>query len=161
MLHVTKKFSLSVTLAQVTLQLGLLVLGIYILAVEAGVWIIPYVVLWILLYSVFRYYLCTRCEYYGKHCASFGLGIYTSRIFPKQEGKNINIPVGAVDILSFFVVLFYPIPWLINNIPLLIVYLILLVSFFTVKSYTGCRYCNKDFCPLSTMSRKMFGNPQD
>ncbi len=156
----TKKFSLGVTLAQTTLQLGLLILGIYILAVEAGVWIVPYVVLLILLYSVFRYYLCTRCEYYGTHCPSFGLGIYTSRIFPQQEGKSINIPVGAVDILSFFVVLFYPIPWLVNSIPLLILYLILLVSFFAVKSYTGCRYCNKDFCPLSTMSRKMFGTPQ-
>ena len=156
-----KKFSLGVTLAQTTLQLGLLILGIYILAVEAGVWIIPYVVLLILLYSVFRYYICTRCEYYGRHCPSLGLGIYTSWIFPQQEGKSINLPVGILAILSWLAVFFYPIPWLINNIPLLIVYLILLVSFFSVKFYTGCRYCRIDVCPLGPMSRKMFGTPQD
>lgn len=41
--------------------------------------------------TILRYFICARCEGYGKKCYSMYIGKYTSFLFPEQKGKEVPL----------------------------------------------------------------------
>ena len=109
---------------------------------------------WTLFLTWPRYLICARCEGYGNMCYSYYLGKYTSKVFPKVEGKEVG-PLGfgmeAVCLTSMF---WTPALALRNNRRLLTRYLVIMQLVFVGQFFHACRYCAanstqewKNVCP--------------
>jgi hypothetical protein len=122
------------------------------------------------LYTVARKNICGRCEGYGKKCYSFYSGLYTSKLYPYQEGKPVTFWPAMLEGLSLagmnvlpFVSLFLHFDT--KGVPLLLaVYSALFLITWLAQFHHACRHCVeyatdewKKLCPAYKLGQKLWG----
>lgn len=101
-------------------------------------------VLWlvtiVLFLTVARMFICARCEGYGKRCYSMYLGLYSSKLFKRQNKEIPNIGF-ALEAFSLVVIPLLPLVPLFSFPVFFVIYLILYFASFSLQFVHACRYC--------------------
>lgn len=116
------------------------------------IWFIPYfLIFW---YSVpgilMRYLACQRCVHLFEFgdCLQFPV-MLTKRIV---KGKKYT-PFNLIEKIGFYLILtlvpIYPIYWLLENKPLLILFLIAVVTWYAGQFLHFCKRCRVKECPFN------------
>lgn len=133
----------------------ILVLGIYILVVQAG---FIKLVIWLLAYAIFsyplRYLVCARCPYYGMDCSS-SYGKLVTKMFKKQEGKSMLLGLW-LDVMFFAFLFIFPLIY-IKSLVFIIVWCVLFLLAFVVLTRLACAVCPFTFCPIGKGGRAFWG----
>ncbi len=99
-----------------------------------------------ILLILFTYVYCTKCPIRGR-CVHVLMGLIT-RLMPRRR-EAPYMPYELLGTFAFFgFVAFFPLYWLIQNTPLLIVFLGLFISEWTINHFACCRGCGNKFCRL-------------
>ncbi|NVM52899.1 MAG: hypothetical protein HWN66_04290 [Candidatus Helarchaeota archaeon] len=139
--------------------------SIYILITKFA-WI--YLIIWVgalLLYMTCgRYVTCRHCDYLGKPCPSWCMGIIGAKLGFKRSEKKSFCEEGILNLVLFdisfliiamiipiivYVVQLVTIGLLIFDWVMLIIYIVLVITALVVHNVSGCRKCSIDCCPLS------------
>jgi hypothetical protein len=108
--------------------------------------------------------ICARCDGNGKKCHSLYLGLYTSKLFSK-ENKNVPVAGGLIEGLCLIVIALLPfIPLLKNPTFFLVMYLALLIATLILQFFHACKHCvlnaneewKKNLCPANKIGRKIW-----
>ena len=120
----------------------------------------------ILYMTVGRYTTCRHCEYLGKPCPSWCMGIIGAKLYTRSEKENFCkdgflIPF-LTDIL-FLIIAFacpliaYLLNWdflLLTDWVFIVVYIVILLGVLGLHSLAGCKNCPIEDCPLSRKKTK-------
>ena len=142
------------------LMIVLLVYATFMLVIKASWLFLALFWVMILLYmTVGRYTTCRHCDFLGKACPSWCMGIIGAKLYKRSEKENFCkdgflIPfltdvlflfIGfACPIIAYFIAGLLLFDWMI-----LIIYIVLLVATLGVHWLAGCRKCPIKDCPMA------------
>ena len=145
-----------------------MIFGTYILILISWISLIIYWVFWLVFFTLGRYVSCRHCDFLGKPCPSWCMGIIGGKLFKRSQKEHIFEDKGMLkmaffDIAPFAVAALLPIIFYIFNRfsvglsffdwILLIIYGIIVVVAFTLHQM-GCNKCPIGQCPLSKSNKK-------
>lgn len=112
-----------------------------------------------------RYVTCRHCDFLGKPCPSWMMGIIGGKMFSRSDKKNFCVDGGFIKaalldmsflilavllpLLAYILAGIQPFDWV-----LLGLYLILVLALLIVHSLTGCKKCPIADCPLCGQKQK-------
>ena len=152
-------------LLNMALMYSLVLFGGYVLWGNARIVFWIYVMTWIGILTIGRYYVCRPCRYYGQDCPSFGFS-HLARILPKGQGKGFSRMAVIIDTSVIVASLLLPMTvWVIGifsrvvpfdrtDHALMGAYLLLFVVMSKVHSVTGCGKCDIAECPMSKAAKE-------
>ncbi|MBN1288791.1 MAG: hypothetical protein JXA49_04045 [Actinobacteria bacterium] len=88
-----------------------------------------------------RYLICARCPGYGKRCYSLYLGLATSRVMPRVEGKKVKTIGLMFETMALTGIGLVPITGLLGNLKMLVPYMVLLDTTLGTQFIHACRHC--------------------
>ena len=106
----------------------------------------------VLLVTAWRRFVCARCRYYGKECATL-LGIATARMMPRDEEKALDRNTMFADFTFIGVLALIPLPQVLKRSRLAVPYLLSLAAFFFAILFNACGRCGNDFCPMKDLEK--------
>ncbi len=160
------RWSLKVILLNNGLKYPTLLLGGYILWENSLPFFLVYLLIWIGLQTVGRYFVCRACPYFGQVCPDFGFGYMARVIFSKDDTRGFNALACMVDFV--FVVILFLLPvvvWLLslvggfvepfnaNDHTLAVTYLVFSSTVGVAHFLTACGTCEVSGCPLSKAAK--------
>lgn len=157
-------WSRKVMLLNIAFLYPLVFLGGYILWQKAQPIFWLYLLIFICILTVDRYFICCPCPYYGKDCPSFGFS-YLARIFPKDETRGFNARACMIEFAIFGVLLLLPaIVWVSSFFGraaafstmehvLVGIFISMVILMEVVHERTGCSKCEIEKCPMSKVAR--------
>ena len=122
------------------------------------VWVIPYVIVyWYGIPGIIMKHLaCPRCPHYWEFNDCLQLPMFLTKILVKQQKLY---PFSAIEkVLFHFIFIFipvYPIYWLLQNIPLLSIFLICAVMWYSGQFFYFCKRCRNKECPYNLVPMKL------
>ncbi|NVM30711.1 MAG: hypothetical protein HWN65_17860 [Candidatus Helarchaeota archaeon] len=141
----------------------LMTFGTFILVIKCWRCVLAWAILWGLYIIVGRYVTCRHCDYLGKPCPSWCMGIIGGWLYERSEKKNFcedgYFKLFVFDIL--FMVLAILIPYIkyiidfirvvvfISDVILIIIYTVIVVITLVLHQKFGCRKCSIIDCPLN------------
>jgi len=139
-----------------------MVIGTLVLALKSWLFLLIFWILWVLYAVVGRYVTCRHCDYLGKACPSWFMGIIGGKLYKRSDKKcfpevglwkmivfDVSFLASAtlLPIILYTVLLFseglLAIDWV-----LLIVYTIIGLITLTLHSALGCKKCPITGCPM-------------
>jgi hypothetical protein len=137
----------------------------FMLVIKAQwVLLILYYVCWGLYIVVGRYVTCRHCDYLGKACPSWCMGILGGKLYKRSAKRNFCVEGGFIygvlfDISFLLIAVFIPVfAYLVQALQgglvavdyvLLVIYIILALLTVILHSLTGCKKCPIADCPMS------------
>jgi len=155
--------------ANLTSIIILVILAIIMIIIKSWIMLVLYCVFWIFYITLGRYVSCRHCDFLGKPCPSWNMGIIGAKLFKRSEKKNIFERGGFWKMLLFDIsflaltnlmpIYLYIYLLLIQGLTiidwgLLIFYSLLVVITLAVHQKTGCDKCPTESCPLSGSCKK-------
>ena len=149
--------------------LVLIVYTSFILLIKNWIFLIIYIIFWLIYIIIGRYVTCRHCDYLGKPCPSWNMGLIAAKIYTRSDKKNFAeagiwklfildiVPLMLAHILPIFIYFF---PFFISlglNILdwiLISLYMILLGITLYIHQTKGCSKCNIEGCPLGSFHKK-------
>jgi len=166
-------FDIRINLIIVLILIGF---SIVILAVKfLWVFLGLYILCWGLYIVVGRYVTCRHCDFLGKPCPSWCMGILGGKLYKRSNKRNFCVEGGFIpavlfDISFLIIAVFIPIIAYIVQLltvgllaldyVLLTVYLILALLTLIMHSLTGCKKCPIADCPMSGNNKRQPANPK-
>ncbi|MHA1356846.1 MAG: hypothetical protein ACTSRC_01920 [Candidatus Helarchaeota archaeon] len=158
------KFDIRINLV---LMISFLVYSTIILILKtAWLFLIIFWVMFALYMTLGRYTTCRHCDYLGKACPSWCMGIIGAKLYTRSEKENFckeGFLIPFLTDLLFLIIAFacpiiaYLLIWeflLVIDWILLILYVGLLFVVLGVHSLTGCKKCPIEECPLNGKKKK-------
>jgi hypothetical protein len=103
-------------------------------------------------FTVLRYPMCARCQYYGQPCSTF-MGIMTAKMMPRNESR----PMGRNDLLNDFIYAFapafYALPQILKDRKIAMLYFTSLSVCLMPIIYNSCGKCGNNFCPMKDLRK--------
>ena len=133
-----------------------------------------YVLCWGLYIIVGRYVTCRHCDFLGKPCPSWCMGILGGKLYKRSNKRNFCVEGGFIyavlfDISFLIIAVFIPIIAYITELftvgllaldyVFLAIYLILALLTVIMHSLTGCKKCQISECPMSGSHKRQKSNP--
>ncbi|MDD1776602.1 MAG: hypothetical protein LUQ65_00410 [Candidatus Helarchaeota archaeon] len=159
-----------------TIVLILIGFSIFMLALKAfWVFLGLYILCWGLYIVVGRYVTCRHCDFLGKACPSWCMGILGGKLYKRSTKRNFCVEGGFIHAvlldISFliiavsipiiaYIVQLLTIGLLTLDYILLAVYLILALLTLIMHSLTGCKKCPIADCPMSGNHKRQPANPK-
>ena len=118
-------------------------------AVKLAIWLLAFGIL----LGPMRYFVCARCVYYGKDCASI-LGRLVPLVFKKQEGRSMR-PGMVVEVAFLFFLFLLPLPDFYGYLgwPLIALWFGTFLLAFMVMTGLACLSCPLTFCLIGMGGR--------
>lgn len=119
--------------------------------------VIPYIIVyWYCIPGIIMKHLtCPRCPHYFEFNDCLQLPMFLTKILVKQQKPY---PFSTFEkVLFHFIFIFipiYPIYWLLQNVPLLIIFLICAVMWFSGQFFYFCKKCRNKECPYNLVPMK-------
>jgi hypothetical protein len=147
----------------------LVILAIIMIIIKSWIMLVFYWVFWLLYITVGRYVSCRHCDFLGKPCPSWGMGIIGAKFFKRSEKKNFLEGGGLWKMMLFdisflalsnlmpiylYLYLLFVEGLTIIDWGLLILYSIMVIITLGLHQKTGCNKCPTDACPLSGLRKK-------
>jgi hypothetical protein len=144
-------------LIAISLSIGL---ATFILLLKSWLFVIGYWLIWVVIIVVGRALVCKHCDYLGKACPTWCMGIIGSKLYKRSDKKDFTeikiwrfwLDVAFITFAMLFPLIVY-IYYIISegilllDITLAIIYLI--VGIITLVIHTmGCKKCTVKGCPL-------------
>ncbi|UCH86069.1 MAG: hypothetical protein JSU97_05875 [Dehalococcoidia bacterium] len=155
-----------VMLLNLALFIPALFLGGYILWQTTQLFFWLYIVVWVGILTVGRYFVCRTCPYYGQDCPTYGWGHLTRLMFRRDETRGFNVAAGVIEFATTIVATLLPvIAWVIGfsgkvadfgttEHILVGILLGLVAAGFVVHQGTGCSKCELEECPFSKAAQE-------
>jgi len=139
-----------------------------ILLLYNWIFLVIYWIFWGLYMTLGRYVTCRHCEYYGKACPSWCMGLIGAKLFKRSEKENFCQDGFAIpfvfDVLFLIIALMIPLimflyVFLVQGLnlvdwTLLIINIVISVLMIGTHMQTGCKKCNITDCPMSGKREK-------
>lgn len=140
----------------------------YMLLIKSWIFVVIYWILWLLFFTIGRYVSCRHCQFHGKPCTSWCMGIIGGKLYKRSNKEHIFENKGLLKMLlfdvSFFVVVallpvliytsfFFTVGLNFTDWVLLSVYGIIAVVVFILHQM-GCNKCPTEQCPLKRSPKK-------
>lgn len=141
----------------------LMSLASYMILVKSWVLLIFYWIMWFLYFTVGRYVVCRHCDYLGKPCATWCMGIIGGKLFKRSDKKNFLengkwkffvfalsflFIAGLLPLIVYVYQLFTEglsiIDW-----TFLIIYFIIFIIVNIIHLSLGCKKCPIKVCPFN------------
>ena len=155
-------FDIAINLVILGITLGI---AIFMLVLKAA-WL--YLGIWIAMVLLYiflgRYVTCRHCDYLGKPCPSWCMGIIGGLLYKRSEKKNF-CEDGILNLFLFdvlFLIIAMLLPIIVYVIQLMTIglltldwflfsiYIILVLVTLGTHSLTGCRKCPIEDCPMAS-----------
>lgn len=115
-------------------------------------------------FSIPRRLICARCPGYGKKCYALWLGLATSKIMPRVEGKKVPGYSLILESLALMGMTMPPALGFLRNWKLLIPYMALFEGTAGLHFLHACRHCAhyapegsfQDWCPVCQIARVIY-----
>lgn len=148
-------------------MITLMSFGSFILIIKSWIFLAIFWIFWILYFTVGRYVTCRHCDYLGKACCSWCVGIIGGKLFKRSKKKSF--PEAGIWKMLLFDVSFLALATLTPYFTYTIFFLnegLLLIDWIYLGIYSilgiitlathskGCKKCPIDGCPLSGMHKK-------
>lgn len=142
----------------------LIVMGLatYIILAKSWVLLIIYWLVWILYFTVGRYVTCRHCDFLGKACSSWCLGIIGGKLYRRSDKKNFAengmwkvylfslsflFTVWIFPIVYYFYILFTDGLSVVDWALLIIYFIMFIIS--AIRLLSGCKKCPIVKCPFN------------
>ena len=136
-----------------------IIMGVFILINNSILYLILYIIFWVCYIIIGRYFTCRDCDFIGKLCPSWCMGIIAKFLYKRSERPHFDAKKAMLYDVSFVLLVeFIPfIPLFINfiynysnyNLLLLLFYTISVFSVLIVHSLFGCKKCPLEHCPMA------------
>lgn len=115
-------------------------------------------------FTVCKYLICTRCEYYGEACDFYQLGRLAARMFERQPGRTLDAAGKAAEGASVAVLQLLPVAAAARNRRRLLFFLAALLLNQGTQLAVCCRNCVREStdpwkaqtCPSYRLAAKLF-----
>jgi len=97
-----------------------------------------------------RKFVCARCVYYGKTCSTL-LGVWTSKIMPRDEERELDRETMTVDLALIGLLAVMPLPQVMRSRKLAALYFATLGLAFGRLLSLSCPGCANEFCPMKDL----------
>ena len=97
-----------------------------------------------------RRFVCARCVYYGRTCSTL-LGVWTSKIMPRDEGRELDRDAMVVDLAFIGLLAAMPLPQVLRSRKLAALYCAALALGFGRILFLSCPSCANEFCPMKDL----------
>ena len=116
-------------------------------------------------FTVCKYLICARCEFYGEPCDFYWLGRYAARLFERQPDRTLDAAGMIAEGASVAVLQALPALAALGNWRMLVKFLILLGLNQATQLRVCCRRCvlysrdpwKRETCPSYRIARTLFG----
>lgn len=148
------------------------IIGGYVLWDKSSPIFWAYIVIWLGILVLGRYYVCRRCKYYGRDCPTFGFS-YLACMFRRDESQGFSGRACHIDIFFHMVGLFIPVlAWIMGAFNAVVsaygtvdhalmgAYVVLVSLMMGVHSATGCNKCDIAGCRFSGAARESRAKPE-
>jgi len=137
-------------------------LATYMILVKSWILLIIYWLVWVLYFTVGRYVTCRHCDFLGKACCSWCMGIIGGKLYKRSDKKNF-VENGMWKVFLFalsflFAALIFPIVYYfyilftdslsVVDWTLLIIYFIMFIITLAIHQSFGCNKCSIVECPF-------------
>lgn len=116
--------------------------------------LLPYLLLVGFFCTFWRKAVCARCQYYGEACSTL-LGIFTSRIMPRDEKKKLDRNTMLIDFTMVGLIALLPLREALRTKMIRVLYPASLLLGASGVFFRGCPRCGNDFCPLKRLYESM------
>ena len=138
--------------------------GTYILAIKCWIMLIVFWIFWALYFTIGRYMTCRHCDFLGKPCPSWNVGILAKMMGMKRSEKKNFYEEGNLKLILFdvsFLLLAILVPYIkyvydfflygvgTFDLVLLIIYSTIVVIVLLLHSQLGCKKCPLDGCLMN------------
>jgi len=145
-----------------------MVFSTYMLLIKSWIFVIIYWIAWGLYFTVGRYVSCRHCEFYGKPCTSWCMGLIGGKLYKRSEKKHIFEDKGMLKMMffdvSFFViaallpVIVYIYYFFISGLSLIDLILLTIYGLIAIVVFLlhqiGCNKCPLKQCPMNKSKEK-------
>ncbi len=144
--------------------ISLVTFASFILIIKNWIFLLIYGLFWVIYIFVGRYVTCRHCDYLGKPCPSWNMGLIASKLYTRSDKKNFAeaglwklfvldiLPLMLADlypIIIYFAPIFTPIGLTVVDWYILGFYITILLITLYIHQTKGCNKCNIKSCPLS------------
>jgi hypothetical protein len=105
-------------------------------------------------FTVWRRYVCARCQYYGTECSTM-LGVLTEKMMPKDETKSLDRNMMVVDFIYMGALMMIPMRQVFRRPLTALAYFGLTAAGFGSIFLNSCSRCGNEFCPMKDLSRML------
>lgn len=105
-------------------------------------------------FTVWRRYVCARCQYYGTECSTM-LGVLTEKMMPKDETRSLDRNMMIVDFAYMGAMMMIPMRQVLKKPWLALAYFGITAAGFGSIFFNACSRCGNEFCPMKDMSNKL------
>jgi hypothetical protein len=117
-------------------------------------------------FTLSKYLICTRCEYFGEPCDFYRLGTFAARMFERQPDKSLDAYGIASEGITVAIIQFLPMLASLTKPKMLIKFLILFAIGQYAQLTVCCRRCiqystdpwKRDKCPSYGLATRLFGS---
>ena len=106
--------------------------------------------------TVWRKYICARCQYYGQPCSTM-FGVMTARMMPRDESKALDRNAMVADFAFLGVLALLPLPQVLKRFRLAVLYLLSIGVGMGSILKNSCGRCGNEFCPMKDVREKVLG----
>jgi len=143
---------------------ALWVFGTYMLAIKCWRPLLAFWVFWVLYFTIGRYMTCRHCDFLGRPCPSWNMGILAAKMGMKRsEKKNFyedgNLKLILLDVLFMLLAIFIPyIKYIYDfftigvfafDVVLLIIYTAIVGMVLLLHLQLGCKKCPMEGCLMN------------
>jgi hypothetical protein len=104
-----------------------------------------------------RKFVCARCVYYGRTCSTL-LGVWTSKILPRDEERELDRDAMIVDLAFIGLLAAMPLPQVMRNRKLAALYFAALALGSGRVLFLSCPTCANEFCPMKDLHGMVTGS---
>lgn len=104
--------------------------------------------------TLWRKWVCARCVYYGRECATL-LGVWTAKMMPRDDSAELNRNTMIVDFALIGVLMAFPLREVFRRRWVAAAYLLTSAAGMGSILLRSCPGCANDFCPMKDLSRAL------
>lgn len=132
-----------------------------ILLLKSWIFVPIYWFFWILYFGIGRYVTCRHCDFLGKTCPSWCMGIIGGKLFERSNKKdfcengpwNLIVDVSflvAANLVPYIMYAYYLYTFTLTNIDWILIVIYSALGFLTFLVHSrACKKCPISACPLS------------
>ena len=153
---------------------SLMILASILLVIQSWLFLPFYWLFWVLYFTVGRYFTCRHCDFLGKPCPSWCMGIIGGWLYKRTDKKDFleNGPWKALFFDVAFLALANIYPYLVygwilfqsglNWLDWILLAIYSVLGFLTLYVHSrGCRKCPVEACPLSKSDSRSLKNMKE
>jgi hypothetical protein len=124
-----------------------IVIGLTVILNESTIMGIVYGIILLIGGPVIIFSYCAKCPARKSGCAHYFPGLLTG-LFKERKESPYNLPDYLGVIISIFLILLFPQPWLMQSVNLLIIFWLLMAVDFVLINVKICKTCSNNYCYL-------------